>query len=174
MFQHTCTPLPRGIRNEDTLCIGEVPGLCSNALAFASANANAAFALALAFGCHVMDVFALAFAFDSSAFAFALAFDSNAFDWIKCETHANQMTLHYCCRSMMFIFLVGFVWNKHQEEVISIKTFDCSVWKSKHTQRQKQSHVCMAFLFRLAVEIIGPVLALMQGLTMPWVGVNNH
>ena len=44
------------------------------------ANANAAFALAIAFDCHVMDAFALAFAFDSSAFAIALAFDSNAFD----------------------------------------------------------------------------------------------
>ena len=77
------------------------PGLCSNALAFASANA--AFALALAFDCHVMDAFALAF-----------AFDSNACDWIKCETNANQMTLYHGWRSIMFIFLVGFVWNKPQ------------------------------------------------------------
>ena len=51
-----------------------LPGLCSNALA----SANAVFAFA--FDCHVMDAFALAFAFDSSAFAIALAFDSNAFD----------------------------------------------------------------------------------------------
>ena len=55
-----------------------MPGMCSNALAFASANENAAFALA--FYCHEMDAFALAFVFDSFAFAIALAFDSNAFD----------------------------------------------------------------------------------------------
>ena len=55
-----------------------VPGLCSNALAFANASANAAFAFAL--DSFAADAFALAFAFDSSAFAFALAFDSNAFD----------------------------------------------------------------------------------------------
>ena len=56
---------------------------------FASANANSAFAFALAFDCPVVDAFALAFAFDSSAFALALVFDSNAFDWnhmrIKCD-----------------------------------------------------------------------------------------
>ena len=57
-----------------------VPGLCSNALAFANASANSAFVLAL--DSFAADAFArsLAFAFDSSAFAFALAFDSNAFD----------------------------------------------------------------------------------------------
>ena len=49
-----------------------IPGLCLNALAFASANA----AFALAFDSPVMPAFALAF--DSSAFA--LAFDSDAFD----------------------------------------------------------------------------------------------
>ena len=38
-----------------------IPGLCSNAFAFASANANAA----LAFHCPVMDAFALVFAFDN-------------------------------------------------------------------------------------------------------------
>ena len=78
--------------------LGSTAGLCSNALAY------------------VMDAFALAFAFDSSAFAIALAFDSNAFDLIKCETNANQMTLYYCCCSIMFIFLVGFVWNKRYSE----------------------------------------------------------
>ena len=57
-----------------TVCVIDrcLPGLCSNALAFASANA--AFALALAFDCHVMDAFAF------YSFAFALAFDSNEFD----------------------------------------------------------------------------------------------
>ena len=45
-------------------------GLCSNV--FASANT----AFALAFDCHVVDAFAIAFTFDSSAFA--LAFDSAA------------------------------------------------------------------------------------------------
>ena len=82
MFQHTYTPLFRGYQERVyALCIGEPrTGLCSNAFIFTSANANAVFALALAFGSHLMDVFALAFEFDSSEFAFALAFDSNAFD----------------------------------------------------------------------------------------------
>ena len=44
-----------------------------------------------------------ALAFDSSAFSFALAFD-----W-------NQMRLYYC-RFIMVILLVGFVWNKPQED----------------------------------------------------------
>ena len=73
-----------------------IAGLCSNA--FASANENAAFALALAFDCPVVDAFALAFAFDSSAFALALAFDSNAFDWNqmrnKCESNETVLLLH--------------------------------------------------------------------------------
>ena len=94
--------------------LASAAGLCSNA--FASANANAAFALALAFDCPAADAFALAFAFDSSAFA--LAFDSNAFDWNqmrnKCETNSNQMRLCYCY--IMFIFLVGFAWNRSQDD----------------------------------------------------------
>ena len=68
-----------------------VPGLCSNAFAFASAIA--AFALALAFDCPAADAFALAF--DSSAFA--LAFDSNAFDLNQmrnqCESNAKQIRI---------------------------------------------------------------------------------
>ena len=67
--------------------------MCSNA--FANASANAAFALA--FDCPVVDAFALAFAFDSSAFAFALAFDSNALDWSqmrnKCESNETVLLL---------------------------------------------------------------------------------
>ena len=90
-----------------------IAGLCSNALTFANASANAAFALALAFDSPVMAAFA--FAFDSSAFSFALAFDSNEFDCIKCETNANQMLLYYCC-FVMVILLVGFIWNKPQED----------------------------------------------------------
>ena len=40
------------------------------------ANANEAIAFAIAFDCPVVDAFALAFAFDSSALAIALVFDS--------------------------------------------------------------------------------------------------
>ena len=69
-----------GFARDSRSLIMHVPGLCSNALAFANASANAAFAFALAFDSFAADAFALAFAFDSSAFAFALAFDSNAFD----------------------------------------------------------------------------------------------
>ena len=62
----------------------------------------------------------------------------------------------------MVILLVGIVWNKPQEDQYE-KTFDCSVWESQFTQRQKQGHVWMAFLFRLSEEIMCPVLALMHG-----------
>ena len=55
--------------------------LGSNAFAFASANTNPAFALAFAFDCTVVDAFARAFSFDSSAFAITHVFDSNSFDW---------------------------------------------------------------------------------------------
>ncbi len=55
--------------------------LGSNAFAFASANTNAAFALA--FDCIVVDAFACAFSFDSSAFAIAHVFYSNSFDWVS-------------------------------------------------------------------------------------------
>ena len=49
--------------------------LGSNAFAFASANTNPAFALAFAFDCTVVDAFARAFSFDSSAFAITHVFD---------------------------------------------------------------------------------------------------
>ena len=78
--------------NSDVLvCI--VPGLYSNASAFALVSANAAFAFALAFDCPEVGAFAFALAFESKTFAFALAFDSNAFDWIqmpfKCQSNAT-------------------------------------------------------------------------------------
>ena len=95
--------------------LGCIPGLCSNALAFANASANAAFALVLAFNSSAMAAFALAFAFDSSAFA--LAFDSNAIDWNqmrnKCESNATVLLM---LPNLMFILLIGFLWNKHQED----------------------------------------------------------
>ena len=94
-FSNLLAPWASGSRSLMLRAAWDGAGLCSNA-----------------FDCPVVDSFALAF--DSSAFA--LAFDSNAFDWnqirIKCESNE---TVHYCC-SIMFIFLVGFVWNKPQED----------------------------------------------------------
>ena len=51
---------------------------------------------------------------------------------IKCiwlESNAKQiMRIKWDCCSIMFIFLVAFVGNKHQED--QYENFDCSVWKS--------------------------------------------
>ena len=49
---------------------------------------------------------AFALAFDSTVTAaFALAFDSNAFEWIKCETNANQMPLLLLIHNGYFVSL---------------------------------------------------------------------
>ena len=77
---------------------------------------------------------------------------------IKCETNANQMRLCYCY--IMYIFLVGFAWNKSQEDQYKNLWLPClRVTVIQCTQRQKKTHVWMAFLFRLSGEIIGSVLA---------------
>ncbi len=81
--------------------------MCSYALAFANESANAAFTLA----------------FDSPVMA-AFAFDSFAFDSNAIESNANQMPLYYCC-FMMVILLVGFVWNKPQEDQYKTILMQC-------------------------------------------------
>ena len=104
-----------------------------NAFTFASANAKAAFAIALVFDCTVVDAFAHAFAFSSSEFAIALIFYSNAFNSNqlrnKCESNVTVSLL-----SIMCICLVGFIWNKHQEDQYELNVQCMKVTVLTHTR----------------------------------------
>ena len=62
--------------------------------------ANAAFALA--HDCTVMDAFALAFSFDSSAFEFALAFGSNA-KQVRIKCHCITAVLWFLSYNVSFL-----------------------------------------------------------------------
>ena len=50
----------------------------------------------------------------SNALAFANA--NSTFDSVAIVLVFDSKTLYYCCCPIMFIFLVGFVWNKHQKD----------------------------------------------------------
>ena len=52
---------------------------------------------------------------------------------IKCETNANQMRRCYC--SVMFIFLVGLVWNKPREDLYKNIGLQCRKLKV-HTKTE--------------------------------------